>query len=136
MGEWFPNAPDPVNATLDVPADAANATTGTGENLGWFGKIDRALDPRNVDDDEWAEPSGSTSGLSGFFQAGTGATTGLANEGGALTTRPLAGLLSLDDGLPSDDENNDEQPNEQQRRRKQMLLLGLALAAGTVVIMA
>lgn len=85
---------------IDVPADAINATTGTGENLGWFGKIDRALDPRAIANDEWAEPSPENDGLSGFFRGGIGATTGLARQTGNVTADPLFAFLGLD-GLTS-----------------------------------
>jgi hypothetical protein len=90
-----------VTATLDVPADFINSATGTGENLGWFGVADRALDPRAVADDEWAEPTAENSGLSGFFDAGGGALGGLAGQtagaasdiGGGASRGILKGLL-------------------------------------------
>jgi hypothetical protein len=83
---------------IDVPADAVNATTGTGENLGWFGTIDKKLDPRSVDDDEWAEPSEANDGLSGFFKAGTGATTALGAKTGEVTTKPILAFLGFGGG--------------------------------------
>lgn len=74
-----------VDSILDIPADALNASTGTGENLGWFGVIDRNLDYRvltgemDADSDEWAEPNDQTTGLSGLFAA-TGQQAGAAAE--------------------------------------------------------
>jgi hypothetical protein len=74
-----------ATAIADVPADAVNATTGTGENLGWFGVVDRNLDYRvltgemDADSDEWAEPSDETMGISGFLAA-TGQQAGAASE--------------------------------------------------------
>ncbi len=76
---------------LDVPADAWNATTGTGEDLGWFGELDRALDPRSWDGEEpdWAEPSEETDGISGFFAGATGATGEIVNEAAEGAMGPL-----------------------------------------------
>jgi hypothetical protein len=85
---------------IDVPADAWNATTGTGENLGWFGEIDRKLDPRswNGEDPDWAEPSEATDGISGFVAGATGATGEIVDEaskgaGASLKRNPK--LLAL-----------------------------------------
>lgn len=79
---------DVSTGLIDIPADAVNAATGTGENLGWFGVIDRRLDYRvltgemDADSDEWAEPSDATTGVSGFFAA-TGQQAGAATEDAA-----------------------------------------------------
>lgn len=91
--------PDPLDLGKssragDFVADFANSATGTGENLGWWGKIDRSADPRTfTDDPERAreedgvvyqrEPSAETTGLSGFF-GGAGGALG-AGAGQALT---------------------------------------------------
>jgi hypothetical protein len=75
-----------VESVLDVPADAINATTGTGENLGWFGEIDRQLDYRTLtgemdaDSDEWAEPTEETTGISGAFHATAGQTAAAGED--------------------------------------------------------
>lgn len=85
---------------LDVPADAVNATTGTGENLGWFGVVDRQLDPRSWSGEEpdWAEPSEATTGISGFFAGATGATSEVADQaatgaGQSLLRTPKVAVL-------------------------------------------
>jgi uncharacterized protein YjbJ (UPF0337 family) len=86
---------------LDVPADALNATTGTGENLGWFGEFDRAADPRSWSGEEpdWAEPSEQTDGISGLFAGATGATGHVVDEASSgagnvlLRTPKLLALL-------------------------------------------
>jgi hypothetical protein len=73
---------------IDVPADFVNASTGTGENLGWFGVVDRALDYRvwtgemNVYSPEWANPNDQTTGLSGAVAA-AGQQAGAAGEDAA-----------------------------------------------------
>lgn len=96
-------------AVLDVPADAFNATTGTGQNLGWFGVIDRQADPRSWDGDQsdWADPSEATTGISGFFagatqagghvvgEAAEGAGTSLWNQPKVLALAVLAVLVVL-----------------------------------------
>ena len=73
------DGPDnPVEAIIDVPADAVNATLGTGNNLGLFGEIDRHLDYRALtgevdpDGDAWAEPGPDTTGLVGAVRAAAG----------------------------------------------------------------
>ena len=83
------DGPDnPVEAVLDVPADAVNATFGTGNNLGLFGEIDRHLDYRaltgEVDpgSDEWAEPGPNTTGFSGAMAA-LGGQAGAAGDDAA-----------------------------------------------------
>lgn len=85
---------------LDVPADAINATTGTGENLGWFGVVDRKLDPRSWDGEEpdWAEPSERNDGISGFFAGATqvgGHVTDEATRGAAPALFQSPKLLAL-----------------------------------------
>jgi hypothetical protein len=127
MGYWFGDSDDPWNPdansgnqrdnplaelgtrALDVPADAWETTTGTGENTGWFGEFDRQADPRswNGEEPDWAEPSEQTDGISGFFGAATGATGHVVDEassgaGNALLQTPkflallvIAGLLML-----------------------------------------
>jgi hypothetical protein len=89
-----------VQRLLDVPADAGETTTGTGENTGWFGAFDRAADPRSWSGEEpdWAEPSEQTDGISGFFAGATGATGHVVDEassgaGSALMQSPK--LLAL-----------------------------------------
>jgi hypothetical protein len=114
MGYWIGDESDPWNPDqgsgnardepldvhigrriLDVPADAINATTGTGENTGWFGEFDQQADPRswNGEEPDWAEPSEQTNGISGFFGAATGATGHVVDEassgaGNALLQTP------------------------------------------------
>lgn len=83
MGSW-------LKAAADVPADFANAATGTGKNLGLAGKIDRGLDPRDISKEEQAKATEATNGISGFFAATTqvGAhTAGQAAEGAATGLR-------------------------------------------------
>lgn len=88
---------------IDVPADAVNATTGTGENLGWFGVIDRKLDPRSWDGNEpdWAEPNDRNTGISGFFAASTQVAGHVTDEaakgaGPALARNPkLLAVLAV-----------------------------------------
>lgn len=77
---------DPLTMALDIPADAVNATTGTGEELGFFGEVDKHLDYRSLtgeldpnDPDDWAEPTAETTGLTGAFHAVAGQTAA-ANE--------------------------------------------------------
>lgn len=87
-GTDVPGPGDAARRVLDIPADAINAATGTGENLGFFGYLDRRLDYRvltgemDADSDEWAEPSDATTGISGFFAA-TGQQAGAATEDAA-----------------------------------------------------
>jgi len=79
---------DVGSAILDVPADAVNASTGTGENLGWFGEVDRHLDYRSMtgeldpnDPDDWADPSNEEAqGLSGTWYAVTGQTAAAGED--------------------------------------------------------
>jgi len=89
-------------AVLDVPADAVNATLGTGENLGWFGVIDRKMDPRSWGsgpDPDWADPSDATTGISGFFRGATGAAGGLARQPILLVLLGLGALLAVGPAL-------------------------------------
>lgn len=94
---------DPVEAIADVPADAFNAATGTGENLGWFGVVDRKLDPRSWDGEQpdWAEPADWNDGISGFFAGATQAGGHVAGEaasgaGQSLWRQPkVLALVSL-----------------------------------------
>ncbi len=98
-----------VESVLDVPADFANSITGTGENLGWFGVVDRRLDPRSWGEGmpDWADPSEATTGISGFFAGAVGSVGEVVDEasqgaGRSLWRNPkllalvvLAGLLAL-----------------------------------------
>ena len=90
---------DAVTGLIDIPADAVNAATGTGEDLGWFGAIDRGLDPRGIARTEeeaerldlegfQAAPTPENTGLSGFFKGTQGATSALAEE----ATSTVAGV--------------------------------------------
>ena len=103
-----------ATAALDVPADAVNATTGTGENLGWFGAIDRGLDPRGISEEEAAEPSADTTGLSGFFAAGTGSTSELGSDVGDVTTKPVMSYLGFD-GSGGNNQQKQQQNKPQQQ---------------------
>ena len=124
MGGLVDSAVNVGEAIVDVPADAVNATTGTGENLGWFGEIDRALDPRNVADDEWADPSGATSGLSGFLDAGSGALTSLGSNVGDVTTDPILAFA----GFNPEDSSGDAEPEpETPVTQTDMLIIGAIL---------
>ena len=126
MGGLVDSAVNVGEAIVDVPADAVNATTGTGENLGWFGEIDRALDPRNVADDEWADPSGATSGLSGFLDAGSGALTSLGSNVGDVTTDPILAFAGFNPG--DSDGNGDAAPEpETPVTQTDMLIIGAIL---------
>jgi hypothetical protein len=69
-----------VTGAIDVPADAINAATGTGNNLGFFGDVDRALDPRNIDEDDVPDPNPSNTGISGFLRGAGGAAGGGAEQ--------------------------------------------------------
>lgn len=131
---FFDDNTDVIGEPIDDFVQTTTGSCDTPGGCGWFGAIDRAGDPRSVEDDEWQEgtdPRGN--GLSGALDAFTGAATGATNQVGEATTRPLLGALGLDDGMPDgEDENNGPTPEE--RKRQQMILLGLALALGVGVV--
>jgi len=106
--ELLGGAVDVGEAVVDVPADAVNATTGTGQNLGWFGAIDRGLDPRSPG--EWADPEEAPGGLSGFFNGATGATTALAGDVGELTADPALAFFGLDPAHGQQNDSGQEEP--------------------------
>lgn len=89
---------DPVTALVDIPADAVNASTGTGKNLGFFGKVDRTLDPRASEvgpgKDTFVPPDSEkkeTQGLGAGLKAGLGATGATAGKGAATV---VSGVVS------------------------------------------
>jgi hypothetical protein len=84
-------AANTATAPLDFGADFVNSSTGTGENLGWFGVADRQLDYRTLtgemdaDSDEWAEPTDETTGLSGAVRATSGQAGAAVEDAGEAT---------------------------------------------------
>jgi len=87
----------PADGGVDFVADFANSATGTGKNLGFWGKVDRGVDPRNFTQDREKarnnpdltyerEPNEETTGLSGAAQA-TGEATG---AGAGITVKNLS----------------------------------------------
>jgi len=100
-------------AVLDVPADAINASTGTGENLGWFGVADRRLDARNLykDDVEWAEPTADNDGFWSGVTAGRRSLTALGYEAGRVGADPLLAFFGLE--TPRIVEENQDVETEQ-----------------------
>jgi len=131
MGSW-------IDATIDVPADAVNATTGTGENLGWFGTLDRKLDPRGISKEEAADPDDpGAQGLAGFFNAGIPATTSFAGQTGDVVADPAFAFLGLDDlggggGNQQQPGGNKQQP--QGSGLNPLILAGLGLSAVYLVL--
>jgi hypothetical protein len=85
-------------AWLDWNADRLNALTGTGENLGWWGVVDRRLDARNLysDDIEWAEPTSENDGIFAGLTAGRRSLTTLGYEAGRVGADPLLAFFGLE----------------------------------------
>lgn len=115
-----------VDATLGACSDP--------DGCGTWGEIDRTLDPRPVDEDEWAEPTDENTGLSGFFQAGQGATTAFGYEAGETTVDPLLALFGLH--TPEYAQEAEEQPANQQdsRATSSARLAGIVTVAVIVCI--
>jgi hypothetical protein len=86
-------------ALVDVPADFLNAATGTGNNLGLAGELDRALDPRDIDQGDVPDPTPENTGFAGFirgtFGAGGAAVGEAAQAAAPALLRSPTGLLAL-----------------------------------------
>jgi len=111
MGYWVGDESDPWNPDSDsgnqrdnpaaeigarvgdLGGDFAGTITGTTENAGWFGAVDRGLDPRNPD--EWADVTDATTGISGFFAGLTGAGSAAVGEAVQGVQRGLGTKLML-----------------------------------------
>jgi len=88
-GDPFGGLADAGKAVLDVPADAINAATGTGRNLGFFGDVDRALDPRPDPPD--VDPTPENTGLSGFLRGAGGAVGSAVGQTGSAAVAGATG---------------------------------------------
>lgn len=124
-----------VDATMGACSDP--------DGCGTWGKIDRAADPRPVEEDEWAEPTEENTGLSGFFQGARGSMTAAGYEAGAVTADPLLAFFGLttpeyaqnEQGQPADTANG-EQPANQSRTTSSARLAGyivLAIVVGIIL---
>lgn len=129
---------------IDVPADAVNATTGTGENLGWFGTIDRKLDPRSayIEEDEWAEPSSETDGLGAGLIAGKNALSEGAGQVGGIATDPLMSFVGFggDNNVPDrqsgEDVNFADDPYQDSESDSDGLPVDPVMVVGLLVLIA
>ena len=112
-------ATDAGAAALDVPADAVNTTMGAceGGNCGAFGEIDRTLDPRGSDEEDFSDDSGLWAGVG----AGRGATTAAAGEVGSVATDPVLAAFGLESWTREGERQQQEQQAEQMDEYQNML---------------
>jgi len=107
-------------AWLDWNADRLNALTGTGENLGWWGVVDRRYDARNLykDDIDWADPTAENNGLWSGLTAGRRSLTALGYEAGRVGADPLLAFFGLE--IPRIvEENQDTEENQDAEETEQ-----------------
>ncbi|MFC7131659.1 MULTISPECIES: hypothetical protein [Salinibaculum] len=111
-----------ATGALDAPADLANTLTGTGENTGWFGVIDRTLDPR---------ASGVGSGEDTFAPGDAPGANGLLAGLGAGVNNTLAATFP---GFAGTDSGGGDDSSDSGEESRMVLLAGAAVAAGVAVV--